>query len=53
MNNLEKWKILMERKYDFKNPTPQEVFEFANSLTSFFDLLITFNNEDKKQWKIK
>ena len=44
---LDKWRKLLKKKGGFKNPTPQEVFEFANTFTNFFDLLIRFDLEDK------
>lgn len=44
---LEKWKKLLERKYGVKSATQEEVFEFANTLTGFFDLLLKLDREDR------
>jgi len=47
MSNSKKWKKLLKEKYGLENPTQKEVFEFTNTLTSFFDLLLKFDKEDK------
>lgn len=47
ITNLEKWKKLLEKNYGFENPTQKEVFEFANTLTNFFDLLLKFQKQDE------
>jgi len=46
-NNLQKWEKLLRETYGIKDPKQKEVFEFANTLTNFFYLLIKFNQEDK------
>lgn len=47
VNNLEKWKNLLEKRYRQKNLTKQEIFTFANTVTNFFDLLLKFDREDR------
>jgi len=45
--DLKKWNRLLRKKYGVKNPTQKEVFEVANTLTNFFELLIKFDQEDR------
>lgn len=44
---MRKWKRLLKEKYGLENPTSKEVFEFANNLTNFFDLLNKLDYKDK------
>lgn len=40
---FKKWADLMIRKYGYTNPTRLEVFEFAEDLTRYFELLAKDN----------
>ncbi len=40
---FEKWSDLMIRKYGYTSPTRQEVFEFAEDLTRYFEVLAEDN----------
>ena len=46
---FEKWFLLMEKSYGYVNPTRAEVFEFAEDLTRYFEVLA----EDNLTSKIK
>lgn len=45
---LKKWKKLLSQKYGQKNLSKQEVFEVANNISGYFDLLTKFNHRENK-----
>jgi len=47
---LDKWEKLLREKYK-KDLNKQEVFDFANTLTNFFDSLIKFDKEEQSKQK--
>jgi len=44
---LDKWERILKEKYGQKNLTKQEIFEFTNTLTNFFDLLSKFDQKNQ------
>ena len=48
---LEKWSKLLKERYGQKNLTKREVFEIANTITNYFDLIIKFYKEDELKQK--
>ena len=46
-----KWEQLLRKNYKQQNLNKQTAFEFANALTTFFELLSKFDREDKSKEK--
>lgn len=49
--NWNKWEKLLRKNYKQQNLNKQTTFEFANTLTTFFELLSRFDKEDKLKEK--